>query len=421
MKNKKTTFYSLPKTPKTTSKTTPKTNEATPENEGVMDAALDQFGDDLDDAFKDSFDRLELSVHSISGFREALYGEKSKLFKIFDQGKDELKNRAKHIIEEEITSKMETHEFQSFVTKFAFLLGVFGLIFSEAIFFTRPFWFPKYYTLCYFPLVGLRYYLYKKKNLHYFLLDFCYWVNSLLLIFIYLYRNKLFFLMVFASVNGPVLTSISFWKNSMVFHSLTKITSLFIHLFPAMVTYVLRWIIIGDDICLRPDCKVSFAQTIGFSMVLYFIWQLFYFIKTEIINESRKNKDELMTSFIWQKTHNSMNKILLLRFPEKYHVYLYMFYQSIYHALTMLPVKFMFQYKIVHSIAIIFQILVSIRNGASFYFDFVPTKSIFSQKKREQAEKEKMLRKKAKKIEKNSEVREPTEFEQLIDSQFMKD
>ncbi|KAJ3445335.1 hypothetical protein M0812_11207 [Anaeramoeba flamelloides] len=399
-----------------TNKELPSTSSS---EEGVIEATLDQFGDELDDAFNDSFDRLELSVKSMDGVKEVLEIEKEKLAKIFYRGKTNLKTKAKVIIEEEITKKMGTHEFQTFMTKLAFLIGVFGLIFSEAVFLTRPYWFPKYYTLCYFPLIGIRYYIYKRQNHHYFMLDFCYWVNSLLMIFIYLYQNPLFFLMVFASANGPVLTSISFWRNSMVFHSLDKITSLYIHLFPAMVTYVLRWNILGNSMCLMPDCRVSFAQTIGFSMVLYFIWQLFYFIKTEIINESRRNKNELMTSFIWQKRHNKMSKILLGRFPEKYHIYLYMFYQSIYHCLTMLPVKFMFQYRIVHSIAIIFQILVSVRNGASFYFDFVPTKSIFSQQKRQQIEKQKLLRKKAKRYEeKNSEQREPTEFEKLIDSQF---
>jgi hypothetical protein len=48
-------------------------------------------------------------------------------------------------------------------------------------------------------------------------------------------------MVVFVFANGPLLVAIVAWRNSMVFHSLDKTTSLFIHVFPALLTYCTRW------------------------------------------------------------------------------------------------------------------------------------------------------------------------------------
>ena len=41
---------------------------------------------------------------------------------------------------------------------------------------------------------------------------------------------------------GPLMCAIIVWKNSLVFHSLDKLTSFFLHAFPPIVVHLLRWI-----------------------------------------------------------------------------------------------------------------------------------------------------------------------------------
>ena len=55
-----------------------------------------------------------------------------------------------------------------------------------------------------------------------------------------MYGTNLFKVM-FSFSNGPVLLAIILWRNSMVFHSVDKMTSLFIHSFPPLYSYTIRW------------------------------------------------------------------------------------------------------------------------------------------------------------------------------------
>ncbi|KAJ3438151.1 hypothetical protein M0813_23962 [Anaeramoeba flamelloides] len=361
------------------------------EENSFLNEAFDQFGQELDESFSQAFDKLEISMKSFADVPKAFTNEKEKVTDFYRKKKKAVLDKTKTVLNKErVNRKLKSHRVYSILTKIAFLVGVFGLMISEAIFFNKPLWFPKFYTIITFPLMILRYFFYKKVNHHYFMLDFCYWVNFLIFVFLYLYQNPLFFLMIFVNANGPVLSGVCFWQNSLVFHSLDKITSLFLHIFPSLVTFILRWKMHGNAICFPQDCNVSLWQSIGFSFVLYLIWQILYFIKTEIVNESKRDKEKLMTSFIWQKTHNGMRDKLLLQFPEKYHVFIYMFYQSIYHIVTMIPAKYMYQHKKVHVIAIVFELVISVINAASYYFDFVPTRTRFALDKRTDKRKKKI-------------------------------
>ena len=42
---------------------------------------------------------------------------------------------------------------------------------------------------------------------------------------------------------GPLMCAIIVWKNSLVFHSLDKLTSFFLHAFPPIVVHLLRSVI----------------------------------------------------------------------------------------------------------------------------------------------------------------------------------
>ncbi|KAI8497703.1 hypothetical protein Bbelb_243550 [Branchiostoma belcheri] len=49
------------------------------------------------------------------------------------------------------------------------------------------------------------------------------------------------FQIVFAIANGPLVIAVFFFRNSIVFHSIDRMTSVFIHSLPAYVTYGVRW------------------------------------------------------------------------------------------------------------------------------------------------------------------------------------
>ena len=69
------------------------------------------------------------------------------------------------------------------------------------------------------------------------MLDFCYFVNlSVVLQTGFFPDNLLWFKANYVLCMGPICIAIMVWKNSLVFHSLDKLTSFFLHAFPTMVS-----------------------------------------------------------------------------------------------------------------------------------------------------------------------------------------
>ena len=96
---------------------------------------------------------------------------------------------------------------------------------------------------------------------------------------------------------GPLMCAIIVWKNSLVFHSLDKLTSFFLHAFPPIVVHLLRWIKIEnlhrENNVFRwgmisspyhyPETDLSFYDTFSLPIGLYISWQIGYWVVTEIL------------------------------------------------------------------------------------------------------------------------------------------
>ena len=72
----------------------------------------------------------------------------------------------------------------------------------------------------------VRYYNYHAIGFHYFLADLCYFVNLLLILSIWFFpQSKRLFISTYCLAFGNNAVAIAMWRNSLVFHSLDKVTS----------------------------------------------------------------------------------------------------------------------------------------------------------------------------------------------------
>jgi len=145
-------------------------------------------------------------------------------------------------------------------------------------------WVKTFYSSLVIPLYIARYFLYHAENTHYFLIDFCYVVNLLLLFNLHYYPNsRVLFKVAFALANGPVPVAIIAWRNSLVFHSLDKVTSVVIHLLPCFVTFCMRWYpeetTAGE---LIPPSSAGLVDLVVNPFCVYMYWQIAYFLKTQV-------------------------------------------------------------------------------------------------------------------------------------------
>jgi len=113
----------------------------------------------------------------------------------------------------------------TFREKFSFIGGVFNIFISGYLIGGRPEWFHIWYTLQLLYFMPIRFYTYKRRELHYFLADLCYFVNLLCMLSIWFFPNsKRLFISTYCLAMGNNAVAIAMWRNSLVFHSMDKVT-----------------------------------------------------------------------------------------------------------------------------------------------------------------------------------------------------
>lgn len=145
------------------------------------------------------------------------------------------------------------------IDKFSFTMGVVGLLVTEAVLLKYPQYFWAYYATVMPTLLGLRVVLYTRQKLQYFMYDFCYFVQITCFVNLFIFPSERLFLANFAFSHGPLLWAVVAWRNSLVFHSLDKVTSVYIHTLPPLMTWAWRW----HGLCRLPSEALKRATRSG--------------------------------------------------------------------------------------------------------------------------------------------------------------
>jgi hypothetical protein len=179
------------------------------------------------------------------------------------------------------------------------------------------------------------------------------------------------------------------YSPSLVFHSLDKVTSVFIHIFPALVTYVIRWMpelasntsvpimtayrnerfpAFGGE-----DNNMSLKECMVISTVVYIIWQTLYFIFIMVQRREKVEKGLRLTSYSWLLDDRHGRKGLIQKaafaLGAQYKLQMFMLLQLTYNLCTVLPTVFLYQHFKLHSAFLIIMFAASVWNGASYYIE----------------------------------------------------
>ncbi|KAL9138142.1 MAG: hypothetical protein Q9175_000659 [Cornicularia normoerica] len=284
--------------------------------------------------------------------------------------------------------------------KLSFIAGVLNIFISGYLIGGHPDLFYLWFTaqLCYF--MPIRFYTYHKRGYHYFLADMCYFVNLLLLLTIWVApRSKRLFISTYCLAYGNNAVAIAMWRNSMVFHSLDKVTSLFIHIMPPVTLHCLVHLTPPEIQLARfpgiyaitqssPDSAVHYSLLgmMAWSSVPYAVWQLSYHF---FITVRRREKIAAgrPTSFTWLRRSYAKSWIgrLILGLPEKLQEPAFMLTQYMYALGSILPCPVWFWYRWPSAVFLLSLFVWSIYNGATYYIDVFGTRF---QKELEQVKKD---------------------------------
>eukprot|EP00834_Sanchytrium_tribonematis_P000040 NODE_2_length_91304_cov_0.692462.p40 type:complete len:247 gc:universal NODE_2_length_91304_cov_0.692462:21032-21772(+) len=240
------------------------------------------------------------------------------------------------------------HEKRTAMKTAAHFLGVTSLWSTAFLVGRYPLLFPKIYIFIVSTLISIRYYLYKKENYHYFLFDFCYILNGLL-IFQILFPTDFLFTVVFCLAHGPVGWATAIWKNAFVFHSIDKITSVYIHILPCVTIFVMTWCV--EERKAHENIWMNYYFTL--SMIVYSVWQTAYYFFFEKKKEKIEN-GERVTSYTFLKDRYNVS-ISFRRFVVM---------QAFYTVVTVIPTILLYNSKEIHFAFIVFLISVATYNGS---------------------------------------------------------
>jgi len=290
--------------------------------------------------------------------------------------------------------RMKRPKFIKFKDKVSFTLGVVN--FGVVIYLTGalPGLMPVVYSAKLVLLIFIRLYLYRKEKWGYFLLDFCYFANLLMLLYLWAAPgSSSVFKAVFAVANGPLGVAIIAWRNSLVFHSLDKTTSLFIHIEPPLLCYIIRHNLSHD-----PGSKFmtgwedadyglgsAWWDMVVQGIVVYMAWQLMYFVKVQVLDLSKIRRQnhtpgakKYITSFTTLREDKGLIGKLIRLAPQPYQHYMFGFIQLVYSALFLAVGPLLYFSPVLHFSWLVFLGTWSAWNGSCFYVE------VFSKRYQEQ-------------------------------------
>lgn len=284
--------------------------------------------------------------------------------------------------------------------KISFISAVLNIFISGYIIGAYPQYFYYWFTAQFAYFMPIRYITYHRKGYHYFLADLCYFVNALCLLSTWAFpQSKRLFISTYCLAYGNNAIAIVMWRNSLVFHSLDKVTSLFIHVMPPVMLHCLVHLTPAAIQAARFPAvyaikyspvdsteHYSLMQMLAWATLPYAIWQLSYHYlitvrRREAIAAGRP------TSFTWLRRSYAKTWIgkFVLSLPEVLQEPAFMLIQYGYACLTIIPCPLWFWYRWLSALFLMFVFSWSIWNGANYYMDVFGKKF---QKELEQMKKE---------------------------------
>ena len=268
--------------------------------------------------------------------------------------------------------------------KISFVSAVLNIFISGYLLGAIPERFYWWFTIQFAYFMPIRFYTYHRKGYHYFLADLCYFVNFIALLSIWVFpSSKRLFISTYCLAYGNNAIAIVMWRNSLVFHSLDKVTSLFIHVMPCAVLHALVHLTPADilhdrfpaifNIKYSPPGSpehYSLVAMMTWATLPYAIWQLSYHFLITV-----RRREQIAagrpTSFTWLRKSYAKTWIgrIVLGLPDILQEPAFMFIQYAYACLTIIPCPIWFWYRWFSAAFLMSVFSWSIYNGANYYMD----------------------------------------------------
>lgn len=298
--------------------------------------------------------RFKLPRDEVNVMKQALNEKFDKAYKRIDK----------------VTKASDTEKF--FFTGTLYTIFVIGLVMGK-----HPQYFHVLYTVLFCVLMPIRFITYWKIGYGYFLADLCYYINILLIVYLWVFPDSRKLYVVCCSFAwGTLSFAVITWRNKLVLHSVDKTTSTFIHVLPGCVMYAITHEIPYEIKKQRFAGAVKLQNWeirngILYTSVAYFIWQLAYHYFVTIRGADKIKKGQV-TSFEYLRKAFANKPIgkFVNSLPGPFPVIAFTLLQYGYQLASMSLCPIWFKYKYAAAVFVSSIFCIASYNGATYYIDF---------------------------------------------------
>jgi len=189
------------------------------------------------------------------------------------------------------------------VDRIKFFLNFLNVIISAALVTKDAKYFAIYNAILTTTLIAHRTYEYYLKGWHFYMIDFCYLVNWIVIFqTVFFPKSEIMFFAAFALSMGPIFNAVSYYRCTLAFHSTEKTTSFLTHSSPPLAMFLIHW----HDKSKYFYSAINGVQEFGPSfmlkwyggvLALYGTWVIFYSIVLFKIFRPYIVKNKFMTLY----------------------------------------------------------------------------------------------------------------------------
>lgn len=236
-----------------------------------------------------------------------------------------------------------------------------SIVLSSFLFGAYPTIFCYVHGLKTFVYLFLRFFSFKQKKFHYYMCDFCYFVNFFSIYVSFFNSSLILQKILFAVANGPLAISVIIFRNKIILHSFDHNTSTFIHISAMLLSFVLRWNGENNNINDSSWLMISLC-----GLCFYLVWMVFYsYIMFFCLRERIINKGN-MTLFDWALDNTLLSHLKYFS-DEKVRQVIYMCIHFIFCGLCIIISPIFWYNKMLHLVYIVFIIGNAFWNGSYYY------------------------------------------------------
>ena len=361
-------------------------NALNTEEEVLSDAETNDADDYYLDVYKfvtvmkDEFQkRKEVMKIEIERRREAIQKHKVEVQEAVKSKRDQITNISKEkfkagkkkltkLQKKTIRRLKEYEPEENYRLKILFTKSVLTLVIKTFAVCAGQWLLPWYYSITCPGLIIWRLYTYWQNQWQYFLLDFCYFGNLVIFTIIWLYPSSPEYCsVIFSLANGMLYLGAFSFRNTLVFHSVDKMTSTYIHTVPVLLSFGIRWFpqksaLLWHDSFPTEPIPPSLYWNVLVPFCIVVLHTLLY---TLLVNVILRPEEHIITSYRYLKSKSSVKKMFGQDPPYIVFVVMNWVMCLIFSLMT----YFVYQYFYLHIVAMIAELVFIVWNGAGFYVD----------------------------------------------------